>query len=257
MASSSPVRRIASIIDAVAASKNGMTLVEIATTVGLAPSTSHRTVNILLDVGYLRISPETRTYHLGDRLKRVLLLELGTGSLSELAKPMLVDLAEKFHETAFIVQYVNSEIQLVDYYFSTRGSRTLVHPGYEFPLHASATGKAIFAFQPDDLIEQAMSGGLKRFMPATLTTRRTVRKELELVKRQGYAVNDSELDPGVYALAVPLVLADNSVIGALAIVGIRERLLNRASETEIAACVMRSTRELTGMAQNAVHVNSQ
>ncbi len=257
MASSSPVRRIASIIDAVAASKNGMTLVEIATTVGLAPSTSHRTVNILLDVGYLRISPETRTYHLGDRLKRVLLLEMGTGSLTELARPMIVELAEKFRETAFIVQNVNSEIQLVDYYFSTRGSRTLVHPGYEFPLHASAAGKAIFAFQPDDLIEQATSGGFKRFMPATLTTRRSLRKEFELVRRRGYAVNDSELDPGVYALAVPLILADGSVIGALAIVGIRERLLNNASETEIATSLMLSARVLSGMAHNAVYMSNQ
>ncbi len=251
MASSNPVRRISSIIDVVAASRNGMTLVEIANAVGLVPSTSHRTVNILMDIGYLRISPETKTYHIGDRLKRVLLLELGTESLKELAKPAIVELAEKFFETAFVAQYTSSGVQLIDYYFSTRGSRTLVHPGYEFPLHATAVGKAVFAFQSDALIEEELSKGLKRFMPATLSSRKAVRKELALVKERGYAINDSELDPGVYAIAAPLVLADNSVVGALAIVGIRDRLLKTAPEEEIAASITQAAKELSNLAYNA------
>ena len=251
MASSNPVRRISSIIDVVAASKNGMTLVEIANTVGLAPSTCHRTVNILLDIGYLAISPETKTYHIGGRLKRVLLLELGTDSLKELAKPVLVELAETFFETAFVAQYTSSGVQLVDYFFSTRGSRTLVHPGYEFPFHATAAGKAVFAFQSDDLIEEELSKGLKRFMPATLSTKKAIRNELELVRERGYAINDSELDPGVYALAAPLVLADSSVIGALAIVGIRERLLKTVTEGEIAASLTQAAKELSNLAYNA------
>ena len=251
MASSNPVRRISSIIDAVATSRNGMTLVEIANAVGLVPSTSHRTVNILMDIGYLRISPETKTYHIGDRLKRVLLLELGTESLTDLARPIIVELAEKFFETAFVVQNTSSGVQLIDYFFSTSGSRTLVHPGYEFPLHATAAGKAIFAFQSDDLIEEELAKGLKRFMPATLSSKKAVRKELALIKDRGYAINDSELDPGVYALAAPLVLTDNSVVGALAIVGIRDRLLKAATEKEIATSIIQAANELSNMAYNA------
>jgi DNA-binding IclR family transcriptional regulator len=248
--SSNPVRRISSIIDAVASSRNGLSLVEIASAVGLVPSTSHRTVNILMDIGYLRLAPETKTYHIGDRLKRVLLLDLGIESLAELAKPGIVALAEKFHETAYVAQYSSSGIQLVDYYFSTQGSRTLVHPGFDFPIHATAAGKAVYAFQSDNLIKEEISKGLERFMPNTLKSKKTVLQELAQVRQKGYAVNDSELDPGVYAVAAPVVIADSSVLGVIAIVGIKERLLKLATEQEISVGVMEAAAELSKMIYN-------
>ncbi len=248
--SSNPVRRISLIIDAVASSRNGLNLVEIASAVGLVGSTTHRTVNVLMDIGYLRISPESKTYHIGDRLKRVLLLDFGIESLQELAKPDIVTLAEKFHETAYVAQYSSSGIQLVDYYFSTQGSRTLVHPGFDFPIHATAAGKAVFAFQSDDLIKEELSKGLEGFMPNTLKSKKAVLQELERVRQKGYAVNDSELDPGVYAIAAPLILADSNVLGVIAIVGIKERLLQRATEEEISSTVVEAAAKLSKMVYN-------
>ncbi len=61
-------------------------------------------------------------------------------------------------ETAYVVQMTGSGVQLVDFYLSTQGSRTLVHPGFNFPMHASAVGKAIFAFQSDEIIDLASKG---------------------------------------------------------------------------------------------------
>jgi DNA-binding IclR family transcriptional regulator len=64
MTTSNPVRRIATIVDAVAGHDKGITLAEIASAAGLSPSTAHRTVNILLDVGYLALDPATKTYRI-------------------------------------------------------------------------------------------------------------------------------------------------------------------------------------------------
>lgn len=250
MTSSSPVRRIASIIDAVAASRDGMTLVEISTAVELPPSTAHRTVNILMDVGYLKMEPATKAYEIGERLKRVLLLTLGTGSIEELARPPLIELAERFTETAFLALLTPTGVKLIDFYLPTQGSRTLVHPGFEFPMHATAAGKAIFAFQPEAAIEAELAKGLERFMPNTIVSAKAIRAELARVRQQGYAVNDVELDPGVYAVAAPLALGEDTVIGALAIAGIRDRLLRRHKAEKIASAIVDAATNLSRLVLN-------
>jgi DNA-binding IclR family transcriptional regulator len=250
MTTSNPVRRISSIIDAVAASRGGMTLVEIANCVDLPASTVHRTLNILLDVGYLKMEPATKTYRVGERLRRVLLLTLGTASLEEIARPTLAELAEQFTETAYLVQMTSFGLQLIDFYLPTQGSRTLIHPGFEFPMHATAAGKVIFAYQSDETIEAELAKGLERFMPNTIASKKAVRAELDRVRRQGYAVNDVELDPGVYAVAAPLALGDDAVIGALAIAGIRDRLLQRHKAEHIASVLVEAATGLSRLTLN-------
>ncbi|MEM7169419.1 MAG: IclR family transcriptional regulator [Pseudomonadota bacterium] len=250
MTSSSPVRRISLIIDAVAASRGGMTLGEIASVVELPLSTVHRTLNILLDVGYLKIEPTAKAYEIGDRLKRVLLLDLCAGSLGEIARPNVVELAEYFTESAFVAQLTSSGVQLVDFYLPTKGSRTLVHPGFEFPMHATAAGKSIFAFQSEEAVKTEMAKGLARHMPNTITSRKMIRAELAKIRDQGYAVNDVELDPGVYAVAAPVSMGNGLVIGALAVVGIRNRLLKHHKEDEISRRVMEAAKEVSRLMAN-------
>ncbi len=252
MTSSNPVRRIASIIDAVAASRDGMTLVEIVAAVELPVSTTYRTVNILIDIGYLKMDPATKVYTIGERLKRVLLLTLGTGSLEELARPSLVELAEAFRETAYLVQLTSSGLRLIDFYLPTQGSRTLVHPGFDFPIHATAAGKVIFAFQSKGVIESELAKGLERFMPNTIVNKKTIRTELGRIRKQGFAVNNCELDPGVYAVAAPLVLGDDTVFGALAIAGIGDRLLQRYKAQEVTSAVVEAATSLSRLLINTV-----
>ncbi len=245
MTSSKPVRRMTLIVDVIASSRGGMTLIDIARAVKLPPSTTHRTLNILMDVGYLNLDPVTKTYKIGERLKRVLLLTQGTGSLEELAQPVLVELGEEFMETAYVVQMTSSGIQLIDFYLSTQGSRTLVHPGFEFPMHATAVGKAIFAFQSDEVIELELAKKIEKFMPGTIVGKKAIIKELHRTRERGYAINDAELDPGIYAVAAPVKLGEESVFGALAIVGLRERLLKRYKTEEIASIIVKAADEIS------------
>jgi len=257
MTSSKPVRRMTLIVDVIASSHDRLTLIDIARAVELPPSTTHRTLNILMDVGYIKLDPATKTYAIGERLKRVLLLTLGTGSIKELAQPVLVELAERFTETAYVVQMTSSGIQLIDFYLSTQGSRTLVHPGFNFPIHASAAGKVVFAFQSDEVIELELAKNIEKFMPSTIVGKRAIKKELRLSHERGYAINDSELDPGVYAIAAPLKLGEQSVIGALAIVGLRERLLKRFKTEEIASIIVKAANDVSQLMRGNDGSNSR
>jgi DNA-binding IclR family transcriptional regulator len=87
------------------------------------------------------------------------------------------------------------------------------------PAHATALGKVLLAYQPEHR-EQALVGELEleRLTPYTITDRRLLLKELQLVRSRGLAVEDREHLPHRRSIAAPVRGAHNRVIAAVGIV---------------------------------------
>jgi DNA-binding IclR family transcriptional regulator len=239
-------------IDAVVAAPEGLSLIDMSSSMKLPLSTTHRMAKSLIDVGYLTVDA-TKTYRVGERLKRVFLLNGGKATIQQVARPILVELAEHFRETAFVTRLAPMGIELVDFYFPMRGARTLVHPGNEFPMHAAAAGKAIFAYQPESVIEAEIGKGLKKYLPATITDPKKVRADLGRVRRRGYAINVAELDAGVLAIAAPVSIGDAGVVAAVAVVGPKERMLKHYKITAIGELLRESAAELSSLVLENAH----
>lgn len=95
--------------------------------------------------------------------------------------------------------------------------------GRFIPLHCSSPGKIFLAYGVADL----PAGPLARFTPQTITDRRALEAELKLVRRRGFATLMDELEPGLRAVAVPVVDGHNEVIAAVAVSGPSARLPQR------------------------------
>lgn len=244
---SNPLTRAAALVDIIAASGGGLTLNVIAQLTRLPQSTTHRQLQGLLSIGYVQMDGATKTYSLGDRLRRVLDMSLGTASLKELARPVLDELAESVAATAYLVRYEAGSIRLVDFVMPQHGSRTLVHPGFEFPFHATAAGKAILAFASDAEVKVALEKPLPRFLKNTIVKPTLLRQELAKIRKQRYAVNDLELDPGVFALAAPVELGKLGVGAAIGLVGLRQRLAPKASRDKAVAELKDAARQLSDL----------
>jgi DNA-binding IclR family transcriptional regulator len=249
---SNPLKRAVSVVDVVAASVSGLTLHQIAHALELPQSTTHRQLQSLVAVGYLTSDPTTKAYSLGDRLRRVLQMSIGVTSLKQVARPVLVELAEQAAETAYIVRFGERVITLVDFVMPVRGSRTLVHPGYEFPVHASAAGKAIFAFRSDAELTEAVADGLEAFQKNTITDPVALRRALKKVRERGYAINDLELDPGVFAIAAPITVEGLGVISAIGIVGLHGRMADRTQVDRLAPALKVAAAEIARLMPSAV-----
>jgi DNA-binding IclR family transcriptional regulator len=250
MTTSNPVRRIATILDAIASARDGITLGELAATVGLPVSTTHRTVNILQDVGYINADPATRMLRIGERLQRVVLLSVGSRAIKKIVRPTLIELANHFSETAYFAQMTSDGPVLADYYLPTRGPRTLVHPGFDFPIHATAAGKTIYAFLPEEIADKALSKKLQRFTDNTIVNKSAVRKELAAVRARGYGISNAELDEGVFALAAPLLLDQNTVLGTIAVTGVSDRMRKQFGIEAIAEKIVQAGKDLSAMMVN-------
>ncbi len=241
---SNPLRRTASVVDVVALSPKGMPLNDIAKAVELPASTVHRIVKSLVDIDYLAYDQSTKIYQLGSRIDRIFQLSVGRGSVAMLGKPLLKSLAQEFGEIAFIGRLSDHRVDVVALEMPQFKESTLVHPGRELPLHATASGKALLAYQEKDFVDQVLANPMKRYQPGTLVDRRKVRSELSLVRDRGYAVHDGEYDEGVYALAVPVLSGRSEAVFVTAIVGFKDRMLKRASEAQIVQALSEASRHL-------------
>jgi len=247
---SNPVRRIATVLDAVAFSSSGLSLQDIASAAQIPVSSAHRIANTLIDVGYLETVPNQKVYQIGARMRRLLNLSFGENSIEKLAAPLLGDLANKFQEVAFICRLIGDKIKLESFSLPSEAGHSLIHPGYEFPFHATASGKAILAFQSEEFVNAALDQDLPQFQTETIRDRDVVLRHLDEVRGKGFSVNNNEFDPGVYALSAPVVFEHGNVFLSVGIVGMSARIESRFTQDEMVAAVKHAASTLAHLLSN-------
>lgn len=236
--------RYAAVLDVIAARPEGLSLTETMQATGLPRGTVHRLLGALQDIGYLATRDSRKIYVLGPRLVRLLHLGASPASVDVMAKPILAGLVEKLGETAFLARLAGDRVESFATAVPSREAQSHVHPGRDMPIHAAASAKAIFAFQEAPLVERALQRPRTRYTDDTRVDATQVRKDLETVRRKGYAVCANELDPGVLSYAVPVNVAGAGVLYSLAVVGLSARLA-RYSEAQLAGDLREAARTIS------------
>lgn len=238
--------RYATILDTLAAAPEGLTLTEIMQATALPRGTVHRLLGALLEVGYIETVEGRKVYVLGSRLLHMLHLGTPAEVIVRLVRPILDRLVAQFRETAFLAKLEGREVRSVAMAMPPSTGQSYVQPGREMPAHAAASAKAIFAFQDEAAIADALARPLEKFTGKAITDPATVRAELEEVCAKGYAVCDEELDPGIYSYACPIHLEDLGVIYSIGLVGLTERL-HRFPAAEIIASLQEAAAEIAAL----------
>jgi IclR family acetate operon transcriptional repressor len=136
-----------------------------------------------------------------------------------LAEPHLQTLSEVTGETINLAVRIGYEVEQITQVDSTYLMGNVNWVGVRVPLHCSALGK-VFLAHGATLPE----GRLERRTPQTIGSRAVLDAELADVRRQGWAVADSELEPGLVALAAPVFGADGAIVAGLSVSGPSVRL---------------------------------
>jgi IclR family KDG regulon transcriptional repressor len=194
----------------------------------LAKSTVHRLAATLTSAGFLEQNSETGKYRLG-----VALFELGAlvrrrMDVANEARPKLRELLDKTGETV--------QLGIVDHYSvlyvyemeSPRAIRMAAAVGGRAPLHCTAVGKVLLAFQPADYMKQVIERGLTPYTAKTITKRDAVLGMLEEVRLREHAIDDEESEGGLRAIAAPVRNHGGAVIAALGVAAPVQRMSKKA-----------------------------
>ncbi len=242
-----PLSRYARILETVAASGEGMTLSNIARSAGLQVGTAHRLVNSLRDVGLLDQAVGSRSYVLGPRLLRMLHVASVPKAVVTVARPFLRELVAEFGETVFIARLAGTVVETVTLEQPMGEFRSYIHPGREWPMHATATGKVILANQDAEFIDRILAEPRVRFTENTCVDESVLRAQLAEVREAGFAVCDNEMDVGALSYACPLKLDGRHVFYALGIVGFAERM-RQVPTADVRRAIVRTAEQMCARA---------
>jgi DNA-binding IclR family transcriptional regulator len=146
-----------------------------------------------------------------------------TNPLSAVARPIMKDLSALTGEsTKLFVIEGTKRLCLV----REKGPSPLqyaINEGETQAIYAGAGGKLLLAFAPEAFQEEIIRQRREKFTDATITDPDALQKELETIRRQGYAFSKGELVSEVAGLAAPVYDCDGLVCAALNIAGPKQR----------------------------------
>lgn len=192
-----------------------LSLTQIATSAGLPLPTAYRLVGELTEWGALT-RDENGRYSVGLRLWEV--AQNGGRQLRDTARPFLQDLFSLTQETTHLAVREGHEALYIDRIYSSKRVPRASRVGGRLPLHATAVGKVLLAYEDDWLREAYISRDLEAPTKNTHVNPVRLAEELKRSREQGYATTFEEVRPGSCSIAVPVLGESGKAVAALGLV---------------------------------------
>lgn len=206
------VERAIALMDVLADGAGPRGVNELGRALGVHASTVSRLLGTLAEAGLVERDPASGRYRLGLRVAHWGNAAVAGRDLRDLARPLLTELSAISGETVTLSLAAGTEALTADYVASSQSVLSQARVGRASVGHATAVGKVLLAFRPDALA--ALPGSLERFTERTIVDRAALEGELERVRERGYAEASEEREPGLHAIAVP-VLDGHGELGAV------------------------------------------
>jgi DNA-binding IclR family transcriptional regulator len=216
-AETSGLERAAAILGAFDAAHRELTLSALVARCGLPRSTTHRTADRMIRLGWLD-KPQGR-YRIGNRLFEIASLAPIRLELREAVLPYLQDLHSATRTTVQLGVLEGAQILVVEKITGHRPMPMLSQVGGIIPAYCSALGRAILAYSETETIDAVLDAGTPPRNPRTLTTKEAVIRELTAVPARGWAVEREEGNIGVSCVAAPIFGPSGAVAAALSVTG--------------------------------------
>lgn len=193
--------KVLAILEAFERSRGVLSLSEIAEASGLPLSTAHRLLAELTEWGMLTRGSHGR-YQLGIRLWE--LAQNAGRPLRETARPYIQDLFSLTGETAHLAVREGHEVLYIDRVYGSKRVPRASRVGGRLPMHATAVGKVVLAFEEDWVRTAFLQRPLERRTPHTDVDPGRLAAELAQIREQGYATTLEEARLGSCSIAVPV-----------------------------------------------------
>ncbi len=199
------------------------TIDELAVAAGLTRSNTHRTVQTLVEAGYVQKKGTGGGYKPTLKIFELAAQRLARLDVRKTAAPVMHRLAKETQETVHLSVLDGMDVIYIDKIDSPNPVRAYSIVGGRAPAYAVATGKALLAFQDADYLE-SRAAQLLRHTEHTITTLERLREELADITRIGYAINRGEWRGNVGGIAAPVFNGHNQTIAAIGLSGPLERM---------------------------------
>lgn len=197
--------RVLDILEALAASPDGVGFSEMGRQLNLPKSSLHSLLATLTDNGYVSFDPEQRTYSLGIRVWEQGQAYTRHRDLLREARRVMEGIVAAVNETIQLATLDGTENVYLAKVDCSHPIRLQSEVGRRLPAHATGLGKVLLAELPEEtLLLRLGEQTLASFTPRTVTDRTALLAELAVTRAQGFGVDDQEYTWGLRCVAVPI-----------------------------------------------------
>ncbi|MBP2703763.1 IclR family transcriptional regulator [Microbispora sp. RL4-1S] len=221
------IERAAAILRLLAQGSGRLGLSEIANSLGLARGTAHGILRTLQLVGFVEQDDATGKYQLGAALLHLGTSYLDVNELRSRAINWADALAARSGEAVRIGTHLQGKVLVVHHVFRPDDSLQTLDVGVLLPMHATAIGKVLLAYDAN-AAAAAQDSELEQFSRRTIRTPKELARALSGVREVGWAADVDEIAMGEAGVAAPIRGYGGLVVGAMGISGSADRICDAA-----------------------------
>ncbi|MGH8838265.1 MAG: IclR family transcriptional regulator [Jiangellaceae bacterium] len=195
-----------------------MSLSELSGRLELPPSTVHGIIRTLVDHGMVTQERGSGRYQLGPAVLRLGNVYLDTLELRSRAVTWSEELARRSGFAVRTGVLLGDDVVIIHHEPRPDGSRQMPEVGIVIPAHASALGKALLAFLPDDAKRLLDGPALRSMTGETVTDPALLAAQLDQVGTSGIALESDEAVLGECGAAAAVFDATGLAVGAVGVV---------------------------------------
>lgn len=197
------VRGIA-VIRSFDAGNRRQTITDVAARTGLTRAAARRFLLTLCEIGLAR--NDGKNYELTPAILEIAQSYVASASELEVVQDVLRGLSTEFDESASAAMMDGTDIIYVARAAARHRIMTIgLGIGTRLPAHATSMGQALLSMMnPRELEVYFRAANLEEYTVHTLTTRTALRKRIDEVRSQGYAIVSEELELGLRSISAPV-----------------------------------------------------
>lgn len=195
-------------------------------------STAYRLASTLVKRGYLDRRSDRAKYSLGLKFLEFSSAVSKRVRVREMALPFLKRLNEVVNESVNLAVLDRGEAIYIEHIESSHGLRMFTKVGNRVPLHCTGVGKIFLAYMTEEDLEESVGskGLFCRRTQNAIKDFTELKRELSVIRRDGIAIDNEEMEVGVKCVAAPVRDVSGNVVAAISVSGPSARLTNRRVE---------------------------
>jgi IclR family acetate operon transcriptional repressor len=219
------VDRALSILETLAEDDEGYRLSDLAVRTGLSASTVHRLLATLESRRFVQFDRAESKWHVGVRSFTVGASFARRRNFSTQAIPYLRKLRDLTRETANLAVVDDEFIIVLTRMESREIMRSLTQVGGRVAMVTSGVGKAVLATYSDEEVGAVIRHhGMPRLTEKSIVRPSDLFKELEKIRKQGFALDDEEACMGLRCIAAVVYNDCAEPLAAISVSGMTSRL---------------------------------
>lgn len=191
-----------------------LTIADVSRATGLTRAVVRRCLYTLRELGYA--GTDGRTFFLQPKVLNLGYAYLSTAPMPIAAQPLLEEVSRTLDESSSVAVLEEGSVVFVARSATRRIMSVTLRVGSRVPSYCTALGRVLLAhLEPEQLTTQLASTDFRAHTKHTVPSRKKLDDILLTVRKQGYALNDQELEIGLRSIAVPVRNVVGEVVAAM------------------------------------------